>query len=150
MSLSFVGPKGGAEHRWIEFALLRDNVLHHLEGGTMGTAFPTLHRITDALGGKEVELNAAELNAELVRAKEALAQRPASELAISTRTRSVVERLWPIPPGAETALLSATPSSNLLTGREQVMGDVFGVLLDDLLRITEGAGPTQKLKVLDL
>jgi len=150
MSLTFVGPKGSAEHRWIEFALLRDNVQHHLEGGTPGDGFATLHRITEALGGKEVELSAADLNAELTKAKDALAKRPVAELAISTRTRSVVERLWPIPPGAETSLLASTPSSHLVSGREQVMGDVFGGILDDLLRITDGAGPAQKLKVMDL
>ncbi len=149
MSLSFITPRGSLERRWIEFALLRDNVQHHLEGGVPSAAFTNLHRITEALGGKELELPAKALREELLKA-EPLLKRPVAELAISMRTRTVVERIWPIPPGAETKLVKDTSSTSVLDGREKELTDVFGVLLYGLLRITEGAGETEKLRVIDI
>jgi hypothetical protein len=138
VSLSFISPRGSLERRWIEFALLRDNVQHHLENGVPSPAFANLHRITEALGGKELELPAKAFREELLKA-EPLLKRPVADLAISLRTRTVVERLWPIPPGAETKLLKDTPSTSVLDGRERELADVFGVLLFGLLRLTEGA-----------
>jgi hypothetical protein len=149
VSLSFISPRGSLERRWIEFALLRDNVQHHLEGGVPTPAFTHLHSITEALGGKELLLPAKAFREELLKA-EPLLKKPIAELAVSLRTRTVVERLWPIPPGAETKLLKDTDSTTVLDGREKELTDVFGVLLYGLLRITEGAAENEKLRVLDI
>lgn len=149
MSLSFVSPTGSVERRWIEYAALRDNVQHHLEAGVPSGQFPNLHRITEALGGREVELSASALHAELTRAQ-VLLDKPIAELAISQRTRSVVELQWPPPPGANTTLLAATGNTFMLEGREKVLGDFFGVLLGELLRITTGASAADKLRVHDV
>ena len=149
MSLLFHGPKGSAEHRWIDYALLRDNVQHHLEGGSPAGAFTHLHAVADALGGRVVSLPAAEIHAELDRAR-ALLTRPVSELAISTRTHAVVSYAWPPPAEQRTRLVKdeSTPLPSL-TGRETTLADVFGSLLDDLMRITDGAAAGQQLTVTD-
>lgn len=149
MSLSFVAPGGSVERRWIEYALLRDNVQHHLEGGAASAAFTHLHRVSEALGGGEIALPARALHEELVKAK-ALLTRPIADLAISQRTRSVVELQWPPPPGATTTLLSATGITNVLNGREKTCGDSFGVLLQELLRITEAAPEGAQVRVSDV
>lgn len=149
MSLSFAGTKGTVERRWIEYAMLRDNVQHHLERGTPAGAFPNLHRISEALGGRTVELSAKGLHEELTRAR-GLLERPVAELAISQRTRAAVELQWPPSGGDSTTLLATSGLTSLLSGREKVAGDVFGGLLEALLTLTEGATDVEKLHVQDL
>ena len=137
MSLIFIGPAGSVEHSWIAYALLRDNVQHHLEGGRRGPSFHRLHQIADATRQKNLALPASGLHDELLKAREGLRDRPRSELAISMRTRSVISLVWPPPDKNETMLVSEQPGGLLpwLPSGEQLL-DVFGHLLDDLIRIT--------------
>jgi hypothetical protein len=55
MSLAFSGPGGSLEVRWIVYALLRDNVQHHLEGGKPSAAFSAVHETSE---GKPPALDA--------------------------------------------------------------------------------------------
>lgn len=52
MSLSFTGPRRTVEHRWLAYALLCDNVLHHLENGRASPDFAVVHLAAQALGGR--------------------------------------------------------------------------------------------------
>lgn len=151
MSLSFVGPAGGIERRWIVFALLRDNVQHHLEAGTPSAAFEQLHSVTEALGGRSLEVPAKALRAEVQRAKKELTELKIEQLAISMRTRAVIALDWPPPVHRETALARELDIQiPLLHGGEVTLDDVFGSLIDELLRITEGASDEDVVHVHDL
>lgn len=151
MSFSFVGPAGSAEHRWIAYALLRDAVQHHIEGGKPTPEHAELHRVAEALGGKSIEIPAGRLRAQVQRAKQVLAEKSVAELAVSARTRSVLLYEWPPPADRQTWLLSECGVSlPVLTGHEKTLDDVVGALLDDLLRITEGASDTDVVHVFDL
>jgi hypothetical protein len=138
MSLVFTGPGGSTERRWIVFALLRDNVQHHLEGGTPGESFQSIHGIAAALGGASVSIDAEKLRAELHSAR-ALNERPASELALSTRTLAVISRRWPPPTDEKTELASELGWPIPAADGAQTLGDVFGDLIDELIRVA-GAG----------
>ena len=58
MSLCFQCPGGAVEERWIIYALMRDNIQHHLEQGSPSGAFEGIHRVEAVLGGRVVQLNA--------------------------------------------------------------------------------------------
>lgn len=152
MSLSFSGPKGWIEQRWIVYALLRDSVQHHIEGGTPTEDFDALHSVAEALGSKRVLLNARKLHGELTRARAALAGRPMEDLAISARTRAVLRMTWPPPEQRETVLVSEWGGSIPMLGDvpRVTLDDVFGYLIDGLLRITENASEGEQIEVVDL
>ncbi len=150
MSLLFEGPSGSCERRWIVYALLRDNVQHHLEKGRPGGAFSNLHKVAEALGGQPVEMSAAGLRTELEKSK-VLVKRPIEDLAISARTRAVISLRWPPPDTEETALASdIVESIPMLTGNEETLGDVFGGLVDELLSLSQGASADAVVRVTDL
>jgi hypothetical protein len=141
MSFCFEGPQGSLEQRWIVYALLRDNVQHHVEGGLASEAFQSLYRVADALGGARVTVPARQLHAEMERAKSSLLWRSIADLAISSRTRAVIDRTWP-PPGDQVtevvgrALGAAVP---WLPADVERLDQVFGHLIRSLIEITEGA-----------
>lgn len=58
MSISLLGPSGAYEFPWIRYALLRDNILHHLEQGAFTTSFGETYKIGTVLGGAPVFLSA--------------------------------------------------------------------------------------------
>ncbi|WP_438010731.1 hypothetical protein WME89_20000 [Sorangium sp. So ce321] len=152
MSLSFSGPKGWIEQRWIVYALLRDSIQHHLEEGRPGEEFKAVHEVAGALGGRRVMLPARKLHEELRRARDVLAGRPINALAISARTRAVISLCWPPRDDRETMLVSDWGDSVPLLGGPGAdsLDDVFGHLLDGLLRITEGASESDQVEVMDL
>jgi hypothetical protein len=151
MSMSFSGPKGSVEQRWIVYALLRDCVQHHLEGGAPSPEFEALHSMGQALGGKRVVVPARKLHEELTRARAALSGRPIQDLAISTRTHAVISLHWPPPAKPSTSLVEIQGSSIPLLGdiAGDRLDDVFGNLLDSLLQISEGAGEADQVEVRD-
>ncbi|WP_437640491.1 hypothetical protein [Sorangium sp. So ce854] len=152
MSLSFSGPNGWIEQRWIVYALLRDSIQHHLEDGTPGEAFSAIHGVAGALGGQRVLLPARKLHEELRSARAALAGRPIEALAISGRTRAVISLSWPPPEQRETMLVRDWGDSVPLLGMPwgDSLDDVFGHLVEGLLRITEGASESAQVEVMDL
>jgi hypothetical protein len=149
MSLAFTGPAGTAEHRWIVYALLSDNVRHHLDSDSpTGLGFEEIQAIGRALGGGRVVVNARRLRAELDRAT-SLLPRAVSDLAISRHTRAVIERSWP-PPNAqpnETTLVQGVLTIPWLSPHVRTLDEVFGNLVRSLLAITDGAGETDLLEV---
>jgi hypothetical protein len=144
MSLSFIGPKGAFERRWIVYALFRDNVQHHLEKGKPGADFAAIHSIADALGSGSngIEIPAAKLRAEIEIAKNKLRDIPISDLAVSLRTRAVVTRSFPLPDQPATAL--AGPMGWIVpwpTGHAETVGELFESFSDELLKILgDGSG----------
>lgn len=150
MSLSFTGPRGTVEQRWIVYALLRDNVQHHLENGEPGAEFGAIHEAAGALGGNRVVLDARQLRAELEKAA-TLLSRPIAELAISPRTRAVIDRSWPPPAGQETRTVLAKGNVTLawLSPAAATLDGVFGNLVRSLLEITDGAAESDRVEVDD-
>ncbi len=149
MSLIFEGPGGSFERRWIVYAMLRDNVQHHLEQGQPSAAFEHLHRLGDALSGTAVSVPALALRDELTRAKPLL-DLPIADLAVSLRTRAVQTLAFPLPERRNSVLVSAvgwTPSFPL--DGAKVLGDAFGSLVVELLRIIGDAGPDDVVSVTD-
>lgn len=144
MSLVFSGPGGSTERRWIVYALLRDNVQHHLEGGEPGGEFSAIHAISSALGGGNTEISGRTLREELGRAL-ALATKPASELALSPRTVAVIAHTWPPPIGGKTRLASEWGVRVPIAHGAETLGDVFGTLIEELLRVagTDGDSPVE-------
>ncbi|MEZ4300044.1 MAG: hypothetical protein R3B70_34165 [Polyangiaceae bacterium] len=150
MSLSFHGPRGTIEQRWIYYALLRDNVQHHIEGGKPSGEFECLHEISHALMHHRVTVSAKKLHDELIRAHKVLMEMPSSELAISLRTRAVLS-LRPPPDSRETELVRDWGGTIPLLGKMRPqLADVFGHLLEQLLTITEGATDTDEVTIIDL
>jgi len=148
MSLSFIGPGGSFERRWIVYAMLRDNVQHHLEKGTPSPEFAAMHAIGDALASGEVTVSALSLRSEIERARELLA-RPIEDFAVSYRTRAVYSFMMQ---PREAGTLLATDAEWTIpfsTEGAKTLGDLFGTLVEELLRVTEGAKPGDDLKVLD-
>lgn len=149
MSMSFIGPSGSFERRWIVYAMLRDNVQHHLEGGTPTEEFGALHRLGDAMWTGKVSVPALALRAELSKAAELLA-RPIADLAVSIRTRAVCTYTLNRPDERGTVLARLMewevpyPLLDAAT-----LDDAFGSLHAELMRITEGATPTDVVEVLD-
>lgn len=152
MSLSFSGPAGAIEQRWIVYALLRDNVQHHLEGGVPTAEFAALHGVTGALGGGVVQLPAVELRREILRAASLLSL-PIAELAISLRTRSVLSLTWPLPDRRETMLVreggGAIPLHGLVTSAG-TLSELLGGFVERLIAITAGAAEGDVVEVRDL
>jgi hypothetical protein len=151
MSLSFTGPAGTAEHRWVVVALLRDNVQHYLENGrASGTRFPAVHTVDQALGGNPVAVNALALRGELERASVLLA-RPISDLAISTETRAIIDRSWraKAAPADRTTVADGKVAISWLSPGGRTLDDVFGNLIRSLLAITMGAGEADLVEVDD-
>jgi hypothetical protein len=103
VSLTFDGPGGSFERRWIVYAMLRDNVQHHLEGGEPTPAFQHLHQLGDALSSGSVSVPALALRGELERLA-GLLERPLSQLAVSLRTRAVHMLHFPLPSRGGTSL----------------------------------------------
>jgi hypothetical protein len=149
MSLAFHGPSGSFERRWIVYAMLRDNVQHHLEHGTRSTEFSHLHTLGEALIRGEVSVPALELRRELERVGDVL-RRSIEELAVGVRTRSIQMVRLPLPTEGETVLASSIgweapfPLEGALT-----LDDAFGSLVAELLRITDAATDSDVVSVAD-
>lgn len=151
MSLAFTGPAGTAEHRWIVYALLRDNVQHYLEeGGAPRGDFEAIHTIDSALGGSGVSVNALRLRQELDRAL-ALLSRPVALLAVSSETRAILDRSWrPADAGdRRTTAADGRVSIPWLSPQARTLDDVFGNLIRSLLSITAGATESDLVEVDD-
>jgi len=150
MSLSFTGPSGTAEHRWIVYALLRDNVLHHFTSNDpRSPEFESIYSIEQALGGKAIVLSARRLRVELERASTLLAL-PIDELAVSQRTRAVIDGSWPAPEAeSRRTTLQGSAAIPWLSAQARTLDDVFGNLVRSLLSISSGAGEADLVEVVD-
>lgn len=149
MSLTFQGPHGAFERRWIVYALLEDNIQHHLEGEPKTDAFPALHALGEALSRAKVTVSATQLRAELARLP-ALLQLPAEALAVSVRTRAVCALAFPMPATQNTELASVCGwSVPFPVEGAETLGDIFGSLVEELLQVTAGATAEDVLTVID-
>lgn len=149
MSLTFIGPSGTIERRWIVYAMLRDNVQHHLEGGRPSGEFDALHGMADALLYGETTVSAATLSNEMSRLLPLL-EKPISELAVSNRTQAVQHFAFPLPQNLETCLAAQIEwrPTYPLQGAS-TLGDVIGNIVAELQRITAQAGLDDVVKVID-
>lgn len=145
MSFLFVGPKGSFEVRWITYALLRDNVQHHV-----GDEPTPLNDVSAAMGTGRTELPAAAVNAAARVARDALADLPIAELAVSERTLSVLSfKALPKSTGA-TVLAAEIGGVPFIDPRAVTLRDVFGNLLTNLIEVTDGAAEGDLVEVRDV
>lgn len=150
MSLTFQGPGGAFERRWIVYALLCDNVQHHLEGGVISAEFAALHTLGEALLRGDVTVPAAQLCAELRRAR-VLLDRPIDDLAVSVRTRAACNLYFPVPAAERSTVLAEEEDWTVpfpVEGAEK-LGDVFGSFLEELLRVAEGGSDGDVVRAVD-
>lgn len=151
MSLLFQAPGGTFEQRWIYYAMLRDNVQHHLEGGAPSEAFSALHAIARVLSAGRVVVPAARLRGELERARDEVLALPMSEFAVSLRTNAVISVTWPLPERRDTMLIRDASSTNIpIDPGMKTLGDAFGHLVVSLLKVTGGAAADDVVEVLDI
>ena len=148
MSLSFTSARGAIECRWIEYALLRDNAQHHLEGSMSEAALEALHAPAAALGGAPVQIDAPALAEALREVERVVLPMPIERLAISDRTRAVLFRRWPLPAVVNTREFVEAEHRPAVAQGAKTLDDVFGALVRGLRATCEAAGPT--LEVRDL
>ncbi|MEZ4391756.1 MAG: hypothetical protein R3A48_11720 [Polyangiales bacterium] len=145
MSFLFVGPKGSFEVRWITYALLRDNVQHHV-----GDEPTPLNDVSAAMGTGRAELSAPAVNAAARAARDALVELPIDQLAVSERTLSVLSfKALPSSTGA-TVLASEIGGVPFVDPRAVTLRDVFGNLLTNLIEVTDGAVEGELVEVRDV
>lgn len=150
MSLCFSSPRGEVEQRWIVYALLRDNVQHHLERGTQTPEFQELHRVAEALGGRRVTLNALRLRRELEKAQASLSGRPIEQLAVSAHTRAAINGVWPPDLEATTVVGPDARTIGWLRPEMRNLDQAFGPLIRRLLELTEDARDEDSIEVTDV
>jgi hypothetical protein len=150
MSLCFSGSRGEVEQRWILYALLRDNVRHHLENGVQTSEFQELHRAAQALGGGRVALNARRLRRELEKVQASLARRSIEDLAISAHTRAAINGVWP--PDLETTAVVGRRAGAIGWVRTEArsLDQAFAPLIRRLLDLTEDADEEDEIEVTDV
>ena len=146
MSICFVGPGGVCEYPWIRYALLRDNVLHHLEQGDPSPAFSAIYGIANALRGHGVRLSAVKLRDELVQA-EPLRSLPLEQLAISAGTLAAISMEHHFPITSPTRIIGTRLYLPWLSKSMPSLDAVFGSLWRELLAITEGAIQSDEVEV---
>jgi hypothetical protein len=149
MSIAFAGKQGATEIRWIVWALLRDNVQHHLEGGQETNAFRLLHSVSAAFRGDVVSLPAAPFNRELRTIQDALRRLPVDQLAMTSRTRSVISYQWPAAPITTSEVVGPLAEFGTLVTNAATVGDVFEGTLDGLCAMTRDAGPDERIEIFD-
>jgi hypothetical protein len=116
-----------------------------------GEEFREIHRAAQALGGGRVILDAVRLHAELERAQAGLANRCIEELAISARTRAVLDGTWP-PPDSDSGVMVG-PDPGAIPGlplRIRRLDQAFGNLVRGLLEITAAAREGDCVEVTDV
>lgn len=132
----------------MHYALLRDNILHHLEHGRPSESFTEVYRIGQVLGGASQLLRATKLSEELAQAR-ALCERSIDDLALSSRTRAVLAVKQELPSGPPTERVGLLPSLPWLPSTAQRLGDVFGYLIESLLSITRSARSEDLVQVFE-
>jgi hypothetical protein len=151
VSLLFHGPNGSFEQPWVVYALMCDTVQHHLERRSATRAFRALHRVSRALVIGTVAVPARRLHVEARFLKRALADRPISDLAITAHTLGAFT--FRVQPGRRrrTRVVGRTALQlPLLSERSAGLSDLFGVLLDELVRITADAKRGEMVDVHDV
>jgi hypothetical protein len=89
MDLVIKGRDGTRACGWEGYALLRDNVLHFVDGDQPSGRFPALYGIARAIDGDVFTTDAVHLRLEVLRAWRALQRVPLARAAASSRTRAI-------------------------------------------------------------
>ncbi len=148
MSISFLSRAGAFEAPWIQYALLRDNVLHHIDAGQMTPRFQELYRIGECLGGATVKVSAVRLR-EQVQQAQLLCQLPIEKLAVSARTKAVISMDVELPIGPPTRIIGIGLNMPWIAEERNTLGDVFGQIVRKLLQITEGTTESDLVEIVD-
>lgn len=151
MSLLFRGPGGAFEQPWVVYALMCDTVQHHLEARSATRAFRALHGVSRVLIRGSITVPARRLHVEARFLKRAFANRSVSELAITAHTLGAFTlRVRPGKRRRTRVVGKSALRLPLLPEQSSELNDVFGVLLDELVRITDGARSGELVDVLDV
>lgn len=142
-----LGQGASYEFRWRRWALLRDAVVAHLEGGTSGSRFPQFAAIGNALGVASVRLPGAALAAELEAIRSGFAAHTLDDLVMGVSTASV---LYP-----NVQLEAARPLSNAERhhiappGESRTLDQYFSAMLESMLQVAEHPDRDGTIEVLD-
>lgn len=150
MSLSFVAKNRAFERRWIVYALLRDNVQHHIEHSSPDPRVSVIHAIAGALGKDQLELDAIQLRDALLLVRQEVLTKGIEELAVSVRTRAVSTGAYPPPSSTETALVNSmewSPPFQLQGAK--TLDDVLGSFVDELLQVIGPPTEGDTVKIID-
>jgi len=139
--LLLTGPSGSGRISWNAYAMLRDNVQHHLEGGVPSARFRALHALERAVDRGTHRVDAARLRGEIMGAWYGLVKLGVDEAAISFRTRSIMTGC-PTPPVRRGTARPRLTGWNLpisaSSDEPSLVRHVLGLVVT-VLRITETA-----------
>lgn len=151
MTLLFMGPGGSFEERWMTYALLRDNVLHHVERGARGTRFHALYAVAGALEGNPVSVPARDLAAEIALGLELAGALPRAEFAVSGRTRAALQPGFdPVDPWATALARDAGIELGMIPAHAERLADVCGGFAEAVRRIAGGGADGAVVTVRDV
>lgn len=149
MSIGFVGPNGSFEVPWIRYALLRDNVMHHLDNRGPSLRFVSLYSVAASLGGNHVTVNAQQLGEEASEIAERFGSLSSSQLAISARTQAVLRFDPMLPVNSPTEIVGNSISLPWIDTTPETLGAIFKGLLSELQRITRSSSELDTVEVID-
>jgi hypothetical protein len=148
VKLVFIGRAGVLTCEWSDYALLRDNVQHFIEGGEPSERFRALHAIETAVDRGRSVVDAACLRGEVLRAWNALSRLPLDRAAVSIRTRAILTGSANTPPSRGTVLAEQVgwelPAS---AGGPDAVADAARRFVALVLDLTEGAVDGDELEV---
>lgn len=147
MSITLIGEGAAYEFRWRRWALLRDAVAVHLEGGTTGALFPRLASIGDALVTTTLRLPARELVDELTAIARALTRYPLDALAMGPATAAVLymgARVTEPRPLSPHELADIAP-----VGEARNLAEYFASMLDSMLHVCAHPAADGTIAVVD-
>jgi len=146
VSLALIGTNASYEFRWRRWALLRDTVEAHVEGGKGGSKFPRFASIGDALV-EPLRVPAKELLDEILQIREALKPHPISALMLGSATAAVLyvgSKLEAPRPLTQVELSQIIP-----VGGATNLDEYFTAMLDSIIHVCKNPAQDGTVEILD-
>jgi hypothetical protein len=139
MKILIEGSRGGVSIDWSDYALLRDNVQHFLEGGHPSARFAAIHALEQAIDSGRTVVDAPRLRGEVLGACYGLRNLDLQDCAVSLRTRARLTRCNAPPLRRGTARAAATGWSLPAKSGTGPVLEHLRRLVASLLAVTETA-----------
>ena len=145
---SIAGPRGTVRCDWATAAVLRDNVMHWIEGGAPTGSFPTIHQLAERASSDDLSpVDATALLAELDRALPLLRTVKGAHVAVGIRTRARMTGTRELPSVRGTMLARLSGWSPPLTVRPEASLESVFEHLHGLVRHVADAPPTGRFRL---
>lgn len=133
---------------WRDYAILRDNIQHYIEGGAPSADFECLHGFERAVDEGQHRVNAVALRAEVQRAWYELRRVHVCHSAISRRTHAIVAELPVLPLERSTRRRELAERLRTVPGREAMrLQEVVEPFVTGILRVTQNAQQGDELLI---